>query len=98
MHAINKTEYFENWFRRLHDFKAKARILARLKRIELGNFGNCEPVGNGIFELKIDYGPGYRVYFTRSKGILIILLNGGDKSSQSNDIKKAKQIATELGV
>ena len=53
MHAIQKTEYFENWFRRLQDFKAKAKILARLKRIELGNFGDCEPVGNGIFELKI---------------------------------------------
>jgi len=64
----------------------------------LAIFGDCEPVGNSIFELKIHYGPGYRVYFIRSKGIIILLLNGGDKSGQSSDIRKAKQIATELGV
>jgi len=78
--------------------RAKAKVLARLKRAELGNLGDHKSVGHGIFEMRIDYGPGYRLYCKKSKEIIIILLFGGDKSSQSSDIRKAEQIATELGV
>jgi putative addiction module killer protein len=98
MFIIHKTEYFDHWLLRLNDIRAKAKILARLKRAELGNLGDHKNVGDGVFEMRIDYGPGYRVYFARSKGIVIILLFGGDKSSQSKDISKAKQIAIEIGV
>lgn len=97
MHIIQKTDLFENWLSSLNDFRAKAKILARLKRAELGNLGNWEFIGEGVSEMKIDYGPGYRLYFTRSKGVILILLCGGDKSSQSRDIRKAKQIILELG-
>jgi putative addiction module killer protein len=69
-----------------------------LKRAELGNLGDHKSLGEGVFEMRIKYGPGYRLYFTRSKGVVIILLVGGDKSSQSKDIKKAKQISKEIGV
>lgn len=79
------------------DVKVKARILIRLKRAELGNLGDHKNIGDGVFEMRIDYGPGYRVYFVKSKGIIIILLSGGDKSSQLKDIIKAKQIASEIG-
>jgi putative addiction module killer protein len=72
--------------------------LVRLKRAELGNLGDHKSVGDGVFEMRIDYGPGYRLYFARSGGVVIILLIGGDKSSQVKDIKKAKQIAIEIGV
>jgi putative addiction module killer protein len=97
MFLIKKKDCFENWLIKLDDIRAKAKILARLKRIELGNLGDHKSVGDKVFELRIDYGPGYGVYFTRSKGIVIILLVGGDKSSQSKDIKKAKQIVNEIG-
>lgn len=98
MYLIQKTDYFENWFVRLKDIRGKAKILTRLKRTELGNLGDHKSVGNGVFEMRIDYGPGYRLYFARSNKIIVILLIGGDKSSQSKDIKKAKQIAVEIGV
>ena len=98
MYIIQKTEYFENWLIKLNDSRAKAKILVRLKRAELGNLGDHKSVGDGVFEMRIDYGPGYRLYFARSGGVVIILLIGGDKSSQVKDIKKAKQIAIEIGV
>ena len=97
MFIIQKTEYFDHWLLRLNDVRAKAKILARLKRAELGNLGDHKNVGDGVFEMRIDYGPGYRVYFARSKGIIIILLVGGDKSSQLKDISKSKQIILEIG-
>jgi len=96
MFIIHKTEYFDEWLK-LKDVKVKARILIRLKRAELGNLGDHKIVGDGVFEMRIDYGSGYRVYFVKSKGIIIILLSGGDKSSQSRDIIKAKKIASEIG-
>lgn len=80
---------FENWMASLRDQRARARIRTRIGRIRLGNLGNCEPVGSGVSELKIDYGPGYRVYFGQVGMKLVILLCGGDKSSQSEDIKQA---------
>jgi len=95
---IQKTDYFENWLIKVNDIRAKAKILARIKRAELGNLGDYKNVGDGVFEMRIDLGPGYRVYFMRSQGIVIILLSGGDKSSQLKDIHKAKQIARDIGV
>jgi putative addiction module killer protein len=98
MFIIQKTDNFEHWLTRLGDLRAKAKILTRLKRAELGNLGDHKSVGDGVFKMRIDYGPGYRVYFARAGGVVIILLCGGDKSSQSKDIKKAKQIYPGIGV
>ncbi len=93
MYSIEKTHEFERWFRKLRDSRAKAKILFRIQRIEEhGNFGDCEPVGQGISELRIHYAKGYRVYLKEYKGRIVLLLNGGDKSTQQKDITKAKQI------
>ncbi len=81
---------FENWLQSLRDVKARAIVRSRLVRVRLGNFGNCEPVGNGVMELKIYYGPGYRVYFANENQQLVVLLCGGDKGSQQRDIEQAK--------
>lgn len=78
------------WIQSLRDSRARAKIRVRISRIELGNFGYCESVGEGVMELKIDFGPGYRVYFGQVGTKLVILLCAGDKSTQSKDIKKAK--------
>jgi putative addiction module killer protein len=80
---------FDDWMASLRDQRARARIRARIARIRLGNLGNCAPVGGGVLELKINYGPGYRVYFGQVGTKLIILLCGGDKNSQSEDIRRA---------
>ena len=80
---------FDDWRDSLRDHRARAVIRTRIGRVRLGNLGNCEPVGSGVLELKIDYGPGYRVYFGQVGTKLVILLCGGDKSSQSEDIRKA---------
>ena len=98
MCIIQKTDIFEKWFRKLKDLKAKAMILARMKKVQLGNLGNYKSVGNKVSELKIDYGQGYRLYFTRKGKSIIILLIGGDKSGQSRDIIKAQKIVDEIGV
>lgn len=87
---------FDEWLRRLADLKAKARILARIKSAEHGNFGDCEPVGEGVSEMRVHFGPGYRVYFTRHGTAVYVLLCGGNKSSQQRDIDKAKALAREL--
>ncbi|GAA4843011.1 type II toxin-antitoxin system RelE/ParE family toxin [Algivirga pacifica] len=93
MYKIEKSETFDKWFRKLKDKRAKAKILFRIQRIEdSGNFGDCEPVGEGISELRIHYAKGYRVYIKEHNGTIVILLNGGDKSTQPKDIKKAKEI------
>ena len=86
-----KDSPFENWLDNLNDIKAKARILQRIDRIALGNFGDCEPVGDGVHELRIDYGPGYRIYFGNDGRWLVILLCGGTKRQQGKNIKKAKE-------
>ena len=86
---------FDDWLSSLRDRRAVARITARLDRLALGNPGDVEPVGEGVSELKIDYGPGYRVYFIQRGPVLVILLCGGDKASQSRDIRHAKVLATE---
>jgi putative addiction module killer protein len=97
MYIIEKTDEFDKWLRKLKDLRAKAKILFRIQKIETDeHFGDCEPVGDGIRELKIDYAKGYRVYFKESDGKIIILLIGGDKSSQQRDIDKAKEILKRL--
>ena len=96
MIEIRKTEIFTKWFNKLSDRIARARIQARIDRIEMGNFGDIAPVGEGVSELRIFYGPGYRVYFVQKNSVVVILLSGGDKSSQQSDIAKAKEIAAQL--
>ncbi len=86
---------FAEWLSDLRDIKARAIIRARLNRIELGNFGDCKGVGGGVFELRIIFGPGYRVYFGKQGEFLVVLLCGGDKSTQSRDITKAKLLWEE---
>ncbi len=98
MIEVRQTAIFEKWFDNLKDRKARSRIQARIDRIELGLFGDIAPVGDGISELRIFYGPGYRVYFVQQGSIIVILLSGGDKSTQQADIAKAKVIAKQLEV
>jgi putative addiction module killer protein len=98
MIEIRTTIAFSKWFNSLKDRRAKARIQARIDRVEMGHFGDVAPVGNGISELRIFYGPGYRVYFVQKGSVVVILLSGGDKSSQQADIAKAKEIAVQLEV
>jgi putative addiction module killer protein len=89
MIEVRQTEVFASWFVNLRDRKAKARVQVRIDRMEVGNFGDVAPVGQGVSEMRIAYGPGYRVYFVQKGPIIVILLCGGDKSSQSSDIIKA---------
>jgi putative addiction module killer protein len=96
MYNVIRTNEFDEWLSNLRDAKGKARIIARIRSAELGNLGDLEPVGEGVSEMRIHYGPGYRVYFKKKGKLLIILLLGGDKSSQNRDIKKAKAIAAAL--
>ena len=97
MYFIEKTVEFDKWLRKLADLRAKAKILFRIQKIESdGHFGDCKPVGDGIRELKINYAKGYRIYFKEKDGKIIILLIGGDKSTQQKDIKKAKEILQRL--
>ena len=81
---------FDEWLDELRDQKGRARIEVRLDRLELGNFGDCKPVGEGVLELRLDFGPGYRVYFAEDGPTIVLLLIGGDKSTQTKDIKTAK--------
>lgn len=96
MIEVRKTAQFTKWFDSLKDRKGRARIQARIDRVEMGHFGDAEPVGEGVSELRIFYGPGYRVYFVQSNAVVVILLSGGDKDSQQADIAKAKEIARQL--
>lgn len=97
MYLIEKTVEFEKWLRKLKDIRAKAIILFRIQKVEYdGHFGDCESVGDGIRELKIDYAKGYRIYLKEKEERLIILLVGGDKSTQQKDIKKAKEILYQI--
>lgn len=93
MKTVYTTSLFDNWFDRLQDRQAKRRIQARIDRVEDGHFGDCKPVGEGVSEMRIHVGPGYRVYFTLQGEEIVILLAGGDKSSQDRDIQTALQLA-----
>ena len=96
MIEIRQTETYAEWFASLRDQKARARIDVRIRRLSLGNPGDVKPIGSGVSELRIDYGPGYRVYFLQRGPMLIILLAGGDKGTQDRDIKKALELARTL--
>src|ERR1035438_2832480 len=93
MVEVRQTEVFVNWLRKLRDGNARSRI--HIRRLSLGNFGDVKPVGEGISELRIDYGPGYRVYLHRQGNLLVLLLAGGDKKTQDADIAQAKKLAKE---
>ena len=95
MPAIKKTDVFKKWMKKLKDHIGKAHINRRIDRLERGNPGDVEPIGEGCSEMKIDYGPGYRVYYKDTGKEIIIILCGGDKSTQQNDIKKAKRLARQ---
>lgn len=96
MTDLAQTAEFAKWLKRLKDIDARARINVRLKRIALtGNLGDTKPVGDGVYELCVDYGPGYRVYYSQRGKEILLLLIGGDKSSQQKDIEKAKKINSE---
>ena len=96
MIEIRKTDIFVRWLDELGDLQARARVLVRIERLAAGNPGDVEPVGEGVSELRINYGPGYRVYFKHRGRELIILLAGGDKSTQARDIKTALRLARNL--
>jgi putative addiction module killer protein len=96
MFTLHETEVFAAWMDNLKDGRARARIAQRLDRLARGNPGDVKPVGKGISELRIDHGPGYRVYYLQCGTMLIVLLCGGDKGSQNKDIGRAKQLAEEL--
>ena len=96
MIEIRQTETFAAWFAKLRDRGAKARVLVRIDRLSLGNPGDVRPVGEGVSEMRIDYGPGYRVYFVRRGEQVVVLLAGGDKSSQARDIATALRLARSL--
>lgn len=96
MIEVRETEGYAAWFGALRDAEARARILIRIRRLSLGNPGDVKPVGSGVSEMRIDYGPGYRVYFVRRGDTLAILLAGGDKRTQSRDIAAAIALAARL--
>ncbi len=96
MNTFLRTEEFDDWLKKLRDQVGKARILARIRSAEAGNFGDCESVGDGISEMRVHIGPGYRAYFCRREQIVYLLLCGGDKSSQNKDIREAKRILLAL--
>jgi len=93
---VRQTDVFAAWFERLRDREAKARITVRIRRLSLGNPGDVKPVGGGVSELRIDYGPGYRVYFARRGDTVVVLLCGGDKRRQDRDIGRAIELAQEV--
>jgi putative addiction module killer protein len=96
MRTVLTTEVFDSWFSGLDDARARARIGARIRRAEEGNLGDCAPVGEGVSEMRIHYGPGYRVYFVQRGLEIVILVAGGNKSTQSKDIKAALNLAQQL--
>jgi putative addiction module killer protein len=95
-HEIIETEEFSAWIRQLRDMRAKARFIARADSIRLGNLGDVRPVGGTVSEIRIDVGPGYRIYFTIRRRTLVVLLAGGDKSTQRRDIDIARSIAARI--
>lgn len=96
MYEIRRTAEFVEWLDRLRDQRARVRVLSRLDRVSEGNLGDHKPVGQAVSELRIDYGPGYRIYYTKKGRTIVVLLIGGDKSNQERDIKRAIQLAQGL--
>ncbi len=95
MIKVYQTDVFRQWLKALRDDQAVVRIIRRTERIADGNFGDARPIGQGVSELRIHYGPGYRVYFASQGDVIVLLLCGGDKSSQTEDIKRAHKLANE---
>lgn len=96
MIEVRQTDVFADWFAGLRDRVARARITVRIRRLSLGNPGDVKPVGSGVSEMRIDYGPGYRVYFVRRGDTVVVLLCGGDKRNQDRDIARALELAREV--
>jgi putative addiction module killer protein len=96
MIEVRQTDEFKSWLRRLKDDNAVARIVARIRRMEQGNPGDINSVGDGVMEMRIDYGPGYRVYYVQRGAVVVILLCAGDKRTQDRDIKRARALAREI--
>lgn len=96
MNVFHRTSIFDDWLTLLKDKTGKALILKRIRSAEAGNLGDCQPVGQGVSEMRVHYGPGYRAYFMRTGGVVYMLLCGGDKSSQQSDIVQAIEIAKLL--
>ena len=96
MLTLLRTRTFDEWIARLADLRGRARVLARLKSATYGNFGDCDAVGEGVSEMRIHHGPGYRVYFFRNGSTMYVVLCGGDKSTQGRDIELAKALAREI--
>lgn len=96
MFTVRQTQEFLDWLDGLKDIKAQLRIVARLRLAEAGNLGDWKPVGNEVSEMRIAFGPGYRLYFTKRQNILIVMLAGGDKSTQARDIKRAQKLLQQL--
>ena len=96
MFTIRRTRDYADWIKKLKDFRAQARIADRIDRLAAGNPGDVKPVGEGVSELRVNCGPGYRVYFIREGSVVYVLLCGGDKSSQDKDIRLAKRLAQQL--
>lgn len=96
MIEVHQTEEFSRWLHRLKDDVAAARIVARIRRAELGNLGDYRNVGGGVMEMRVDHGPGYRVYFAKQGAAIMVLLCGGNKKTQPRDIKRAKKLTEQL--
>lgn len=96
MIEVRQTDVFAAWFANLRDREARARITVRIRRLSLGNPGDVKPVGSGVSEMRIDYGPGYRIYFIRRGDTVVVLLCGGDKRTQDRDIARARELAREI--
>ena len=96
MVEIRQTRAYIRWFRKIRDTQARARILTRIRRLSLGNPGDVRPVGEGVSEMRIDYGPGYRVYYVGRGETTVVLLTGGDKNTQDRDIRRARKLARGL--
>jgi len=96
MFIVRQTQEFQAWLDRLRDLRAQIRIVARLRLAEAGNLGEWKPVGGEVSEMRVDIGPGYRLYFTRKGSIVIVMLAGGDKSTQARDIRRAQRILKQL--
>lgn len=95
MVEVIKSDTFDRWLRKLRDPQARARVEMRIRRLSLGNAGDVQPIGEGLSKMRIDYGPGYRMYYMQQSSVLVLLLCGGDKRTQQKDIAKARRIAAE---
>lgn len=97
MFIVRQTQEFVDWLDGLQDKRAQVRIAARLRQVESGNLGDWQPVQDDVSELRVHFGPGYRLYFTRRANVIVVLLTAGDKSTQKRDIRRALKIASEVG-